>query len=89
MGLLQILLICCSLMIYGILIFHIKIYFISIVFKLRCNMLSELPIRGLTSNNQLRYLLLEKNKLTSLPNEIANLKGLTALSLTDNPLGKL
>jgi Leucine-rich repeat (LRR) protein len=52
-------------------------------------MLSELPIRGLTSNNQLRYLLLEKNKLTSLPNEIANLKGLTALSLTDNPLGKL
>ena len=34
----------------------------------------------------LRYLLLENNKIKKLPNEIANLRYLTALNLIDNPI---
>ena len=56
--------------------------------KLRNNELHELPARGLTNQCQLRYLLLENNQITALPNEIADLGCLTALSLTDNPIGE-
>lgn len=54
--------------------------------KLRNNSLVDLPNDGLDTHETLRYLLLENNKLTSLPCEIGNLRHLAALNLENNPL---
>ena len=45
-----------------------------------------MPVAGLAKHEHLRYILLENNQLRHLPNEIAYLRHLTALSLSDNPL---
>ena len=45
-----------------------------------------LPTSGLSKHEHLRYILLENNKLRYLPNEIAYLRHLTALSVSANPL---
>lgn len=46
----------------------------------------ELTSEGLDTHENLRYLLVENNKLTRLPCEIGNLVNLTALNLDNNPL---
>jgi hypothetical protein len=48
--------------------------------------LEELPLAGLENNEFLQYLLLENNRLRVLPNELATLQNLTALSLANNPI---
>lgn len=45
-----------------------------------------MPTLGLSKLSCLKCLLLENNKLTQLPNEIASLRNLNALNLSDNPL---
>ena len=60
--------------------------FISFSFKLRNNRLAELPTLGLNKQTQLRHLLLENNQLKYLPNELAELRNLAALNITDNPI---
>lgn len=49
-------------------------------------MLVELPNKGLDRHENLRYLLLENNRLKFLPCEIGNLRNLTALNLDNNCL---
>jgi hypothetical protein len=59
---------------------------IFIVLKLRNNLLTELPAIGLESHQALKSLLLENNKIRRLPPQISNIRTLTSISLTDNPI---
>jgi hypothetical protein len=54
--------------------------------KLRNNRITELPVAGLDTHQQLKNLLLENNKIQRLPPQIANIRTLTAINLTDNPI---
>lgn len=53
---------------------------------MRNNKLVELPTVGLNELEDLRSLLLENNQITKLPEEIANVRTLSALSMSENPL---
>lgn len=46
----------------------------------------EIPTDGLERHENLRYLLLENNRLNRLPCEVGTLRHLAALSLENNPL---
>jgi hypothetical protein len=46
--------------------------------------LLELANKGLDKHEQLRYLLLENNRLEKLPRELGNLRNLTGLNLDNN-----
>ena len=46
----------------------------------------ELPTLGLGDLENLRSLLLENNSIERLPDEIANARSLSAISVSDNPL---
>jgi len=46
----------------------------------------ELPTHGLSESTNLRSLLLENNQIKTLPEELANVRALSALSISENPL---
>lgn len=53
---------------------------------LRNNKLTSIPSQDLANHCNLRYLLLENNFLKTIPIEIAHIKTLTALNLSNNPI---
>ena len=50
---------------------------------MRNNQLTHIPSKGLENNVNLRCLLLENNKIARLPYEIANLRNINALNVSD------